>query len=176
MKKTFLLSLACALVACSGSANGGELTTTTHENGKTASKGYVITNVETGKSVKTGDWVYFYANGQKEMQGSYLEGEMHGTWQFWMSDGSQSWTDEYENGEGPVNGMFVDHHKNGQKWREGNRKSGNQEGVWTYWHDNGQKSNEGAYKSGKAEGVWTFWKKDGTVEKTQSYIDGKVVE
>ena len=53
------------LVGCSITRGGGELTITKHENGKTAKRGFVITDAVSEAHMKVGDWVYFFENGQK---------------------------------------------------------------------------------------------------------------
>jgi len=116
MKTALGLGLLCVLVGCSvphDPTGGGELAITKHENGTTASRGYVMTNLESDEPIKVGDWVYFYADGQKYKQGSYCEGLMEGVWTFW--------------------------HENGQKKGAGTYKNGKFEAVWSYWHKNGER-------------------------------------
>jgi antitoxin component YwqK of YwqJK toxin-antitoxin module len=192
MKKVLVLFLLCVLVGCSDLTGGGKLTITKYEDGKTATRGYLL-----GDQIKVGSWVYFDDSGKREKQGRYVEGQMHGEWTFWLPDGSESWTATYEHGEGPRNGMIVELHDNGQKkrdstWKNGQRegvvtswrengkkefdgtfKDGKREGVWTYWHDNGQKSEEGTYKSDEKDGAWTFWDKQGNVTKSEAYKNGE---
>ena len=55
MKKALGLSLLCLLVGCSDPTGGGKLAITKHENGKTASRGYVITNAVSDEPIKVGD-------------------------------------------------------------------------------------------------------------------------
>ena len=110
MKKALGLGLLCVLVGCSDPhdpTGGGKLTITKYDNGKTALRGYVITDAVSEAHIKVGDWVYFFEDGQKEKQGTYLEDQMHGSWQFWLPDDSESWTAEYTNGEGSKNGRFT---------------------------------------------------------------------
>ena len=114
------LGLLCVLVGCSephDPTGGGELAITKHRDGlTTASRGYVIPNTVSDEPIKVGDWVYYYKDGQKEKQGSYLEDQMHGTWTFWLPGGSESWTAEYKNGDGNKNGVQTLRWANGQKF------------------------------------------------------------
>jgi antitoxin component YwqK of YwqJK toxin-antitoxin module len=102
MKKVLGLGLLCVLVGCSephDPTGGGELAITKHEDGKTASRGYVITNAVSDEPIKVGDWVYFYEDGQKEKQGSYLEDQMEGVWTRWDDKGNVTKTETYKNGK-----------------------------------------------------------------------------
>ena len=68
------------------------------------------------------DW---YKNGQKEFEGTYLEGRKEGVFTGW--------------------------NYNGQKQFEGIYVRDEEEGVFTYWHDNGQKEFEGTYLEGRKD-------------------------
>jgi antitoxin component YwqK of YwqJK toxin-antitoxin module len=176
MEKALLVLSLLVLVGCDDPTGGGKLAITKHENGKTSSRGYVIPNTVSDEPIKVGDWVYYYKDGQKEKQGSYLEDQMHGTWTFWLPGGSESWTAEYKNGDGNKNGVQTLRHANGQKLMEGSYKEGKKEGVWTYWDRSGQKVMEGTHKAGKKEGVWTFYYEQGNVTSTEIYRNGKLVK
>ena len=169
MKKMLVLGLLCMLVGCSDSTGGGKFTIANHENGKTASRGFLLNN-----EVKVGEWIYFYEDGLTLMKrGRYVNGKMHGQWSFMMPDATSPWTAEYEHGEGPRNGFEITYHENGQKSTEGLFKNSNKEGVWTDWHDNGQKRSEGTYKDGKEEGAFTAWHDNGQKCFEGPYKDGK---
>jgi antitoxin component YwqK of YwqJK toxin-antitoxin module len=97
MKKALGLGLLYVLVGCSephDPPGGGELSITKHENGKTASRGYMLND-----HIKVGDWVYFFEKGQKEKQGSYFEDQMEGVWTWWDDKGNVTKTETWENGK-----------------------------------------------------------------------------
>lgn len=195
IKMALAIPLLFVLVGCSDRTGGGTLTTWKRGNGKTASRGYVLNDSIT----KVGDWVYFFDNGEMEKAGRYVEGQRHGTWTFWLPGGSESWTAEYRNGEGPKNG-FRTVWEDGQKWSKGTYKNGEMEGVWTFlhgngqkrsegtcknakregvwasWYDNGQKRSEGTYNNGEIAGVWTYWDKQGNVATTEVYQNGELLK
>jgi len=199
MKKALLALSLLALVGCDDPTGGGKLAITKHENGKTASRGYVITNAVSDEPIKVGDWVYYYEDGQKEKQGSYLEDQMHATWTFWLPGGSEPWTAEYKNGEGSKNGRFTltsdeirDRNIQAQKANGASEEAlgvdsqsqwphsavlfyrlGLEHGPYESVYKNGQKSEEGTYKDGKEEGVCTFWYKNGQKSAEGTYKDGK---
>lgn len=172
MKTVLGIALLSVLVACSephDPTGGGKLAIAKHENGRTASRGYMLND-----HIKVGDWVYFFEDGKKEKQGSYSEGQMQGTWTYSNRFGEKDRECTYKNGE--VEGLWtawnILHHKG-----EGTYKNGKKEGDWTFWWSGGQKKEEeGTYKNGKKEGVWTFWGSNSNVAHTQTYKNGELVK
>ena len=190
MKKALGLGLLCVLVGCSephDPTGGGKLAITKHENGKTASRGYVITNAVSDEPIKVGDWVYHYENGQKRSEGTCKNGKPEGVWTFTSKTGvaitasfaggvepDMKWTDNGWLVDGKEEGVWTYWHDNGQKKQEGTYKDGKEEGVWTIWWDtNGKKSIEGTYKDGKREGVWTSWYDNGKKLSEGTYKNGE---
>ena len=203
MKKILVALSLLALVGCDDASGGGKLAITKHENGKIASRGYIIPtagrhpNAAGIEPIKVGEWVYFYEDGQKEKQGTYLEDQMHGSWQFWLPGDSESWTSEYTNGEGSKNGRFTltsedvrDRFDQALKASgaspkqismmsqmerpqraEGFYRFGKEHGVWTHWHKNGQKASENTFRDGKEEGVSRGWHENGQ-KAYESHLDG----
>ena len=145
MKAIFTLGLLCVLVGCSDATGGGKFTIANHENGKTASRGFLLDN-----EVKVGNWIYFYDDGLTLMKrGRYVNGKMHGQWSFLMPDATSPWTAEYEHGEGLRNGFEITYHENGKKSSEGLFKNGSKAGVWTEWDDKGDVTKTDTYKNGE---------------------------
>lgn len=70
---------------------------------------------------KTGEWKYFYNNGQLEEIGSYKSGERTGEWKFY-----------YENGQLGKTGSF---------------KDDDEFGEWKYYDNNGKLTDIGSYKN-----------------------------
>ena len=195
MKKALGIALLSALVGCSDSTGGGKLTITKHDNGKTASRGYMLND-----HIKVGDWVYFFEDGKREKEGGYVEDQMHGTWTFWLPDGSESWTANYKNGEGSKNGMFAEigteirdewirdakeagvsdedisasmqrvlwGHSGTKMYRESVKH-----GPWMQLDEHGKMHSEGTYKNGKQEGVRTLWHANGQKSGEVTYKHGK---
>lgn len=85
----------------------------------------------------------FYPDGNKRMEGEYLEGSKHGTWTSWYN--------------------------NGNKWSLGNYNKGINDGQTITWHENGQKYYEGFYKNSKRAGMWKFWDEKGEFIKEIDY-------
>lgn len=150
------------LVACSephDSAIDGKLTITTHENGKTASRGYMRNAV-----IKVGHWTYWHDNEQKSEEGTFKNGEKEGDWILTSATGVAI-TVPYAAGVGPDT-KWTDH---------GWLVDGKIDGAWIHWHENGKRKQEGTYKNGRPEGVFSHWDDKGNATKTDTYKDGKLV-
>ena len=93
----------------------------------------------------TGQYVSWYADGQKAMEGTYKEGEHDGLWRTW---------DEH-----------------GQNMLDGNYKGGKKDGLWTDWLER----KEGSYKGGEKDGLWTWWDEQGNITQQITYKDGEEV-
>ena len=95
-----------------------------HENGKLRSeekfKAHEIKLKTEWESFRTGKWIYYYENGQKESEGNFLNGKQEGHYTNWYD--------------------------NGNKETEGDFKNDKKEGRWTYWYKRGQLREEFVYK------------------------------
>lgn len=107
---------------------------------------------------KEGDWVEYYANGNKRREGRYKDGKKEGKWILYHSNGNKKSEGSFRGGV--YEGYYVSYHANGNKFREG---------------DYGP--HEGKSYDGRKEGVWYQYAKDGkTVEHQVTYKHGKIVE
>lgn len=118
MKKVLGIALLSVLVGCIASAGGGKLTIAKHENGKTASTGYLLND-----NLKVGDWVYFFESGGKEKEGRYVEDQMQGAWTFWHANGRKRGEGTFKKGkpdgvwtywDGKGNFTMTETYKNGE--------------------------------------------------------------
>ncbi len=112
----------------------------------------LVTTVKTGKDEKHGPWTSWFANGQKQLEGTYDHDVQVGQFTWW--------------------------HANGQRALQGRFDNGKQDGTWTWWYANGQKSIQGEYAKGNPTGRWTWWKDDGRVVQSAdlSQSEGVVIE
>lgn len=85
---------------------------------------------------RCGRWTAWHTNGQKKLEGSYVEGQAEGRYTWW--------------------------HENGQKRAEGEYLSGKRHGSWRWWHENGRKRMEGEFEYGQATGHWQAWTEVGS--------------
>ena len=145
MKNIALLISLLFLVGCDDPTGGGKLTITKHENGKTASRGYMLND-----HIKVGDWIYFYDDGSKEKVGRYFEDQMHGAWTSWHKNGQKAAEGTYKAGE--EEGFWTYWHENGQKAAEGTYKAGQKDGVWADWMDDGTRYEDELWKNGERVG------------------------
>lgn len=111
-----------------------------------------MTLMHTGKDERHGAWNAWYANGQRQQEGTYEHDMQVGAFSWW--------------------------HSNGQKALQGNFEQGKQNGRWTWWYANGQKQIQGEYSLGNPTGRWTWWKEDGKVAQSAdlSQSEGVAIE
>ncbi|MBX3413943.1 MAG: hypothetical protein KF708_14730 [Pirellulales bacterium] len=101
----------------------------------------------TGKDQRHGPWTSWYANGQVQLEGEFVNDIESGKFTWW--------------------------YQNGQKSLEGFYKDGKQHGRWSWWHQNGQKSSQGDFLAGHQQGRWFWWQENGKVAKAADYGDGQ---
>jgi antitoxin component YwqK of YwqJK toxin-antitoxin module len=107
---------------------------------------------------KDGDWVEYFANGNKRREGKYVDGKKEGKWILYHPNGNKKSEGTFRNGL--FEGWYVAYHKNGHKFRAG---------------DYGP--HEGKSYDGRKEGVWHDYAQDGkTVRQQVTYKHGKIVE
>jgi antitoxin component YwqK of YwqJK toxin-antitoxin module len=94
------------------------------------------------RSQRTGRWTWWYANGQKELEGHYERDVPVGKFTWW--------------------------YPTGQKQREGEYAAGRQSGRWRSWHLNGLKQTEAEYGDGELIAPWTGWHSDGRIATSSS--------
>jgi len=123
------------------------------------------------KKVENGKWTQWYDNGQKSLEGEYLNGENNGKWTKWYENGQIESEGEYLNGE--INGKYTFWYGNGQKSSEAEYLNGKQNSKWTFWYYNGQKSAEGEYVNGEKNGKWTEWYSNKQKSSEGEYLNGK---
>jgi antitoxin component YwqK of YwqJK toxin-antitoxin module len=87
--------------------------------------------------------VRFHANGEKELEGTFMHDKKHGQWTQW--------------------------HSNGEKWIEENYTEGLRHGTFTVYYPSGKRNYSGSYNYGAAAGTWKFWDEKGSILKEVSY-------
>jgi antitoxin component YwqK of YwqJK toxin-antitoxin module len=112
---------------------------------------------------KTGPWVTYHLNGQKEAEGIFDQDRPQGEWRTWHRNGTLATQGSYK--EGVKVGPWVAWFANGQKEREGTFENGLPVGTTTQWYENGVKHSE-IVRLADAEVRTTHWHANG---KMQSY-------
>ncbi|MDP6433597.1 MAG: toxin-antitoxin system YwqK family antitoxin, partial [Candidatus Scalindua sp.] len=111
--------------------------------------------------------VWYYENGQKKEEGTYIYGDKDGKWTYWYENGQKERKETYKNGEKK---RWTEWYENGQKKSE---RTGWWDGKYTEWYENGQKKVEEHYKDGEEDGLWTEWDEDGNIISTKTYKNGQ---
>jgi antitoxin component YwqK of YwqJK toxin-antitoxin module len=189
----FVLLVSGAAGACSGGLerssspcpDGQELREERYDSTSISARGCVGKDSENNYR-REGRWEYFYPSGQKQAEGSYVDGFQgeegrfagfridgdgrEGPWVLWYENGQKSGEGSYRDGK--EEGPYTSWYDNGQKEAEGSYRDGKEEGLYTSWYDNGQKSEESNYRDGKLEGLSTIWWDNGQKEAEVTYRDG----
>ena len=133
------------LISCSGNKLKEEIVDKYQSGAPKKIEYYRISgsNKELAKEVR------FYENGEKSMEGEFLNGNKNGHWTTWF--------------------------ENGNKQSEGYFKDGFREGAGPVWNEDGSRLYEGYYKHNKADSIWTFYKAGGEILKKVTYKDGKKI-
>jgi len=131
---SFVLILVMTTVACEPKLE--EEIVSSWPDGKPQKVNFYQTNGEVREKVME---IRYHQNGQKEMEGGFVNGKKEGLWTAWF--------------------------ENGQKQSEGYYENDLRHGKSTVWKQNGLKYYEGQYAHGKLHGTWTFYDTDGSKNK-----------
>ena len=94
-----------------------------------------------------GEFLDHHDNGNKSVEGKFLNGKQVGVWTYFHEDGSRFRAGEYVNGH--ADGQWIIWRKDGSKWSEKKYVNGQLNGVETRWHSNGKKQSETEWDGGK---------------------------
>ena len=119
----------------------------------------------------SGEAVWYWGNGQKQVEGTYKDGERVGLHTSWHYNGQKKKERTYKDGN--QDGLSTNWYENGQKLSEGLYKDGKIDGLNTGWYENGQKRLEVSYKNGKYDGLMTEWWENGQKREEITFKDGK---
>ena len=107
---------------------------------------------------KEGEWVSYYANGNKMSEGRYHAGKKVGPWVQYHPNGNKK--SECTFVEGEYSGLYTAYHENGKRFRQGRYNEHN-----------------GAASAGTKDGVWCDYEEDGeTVRRKITYKRGSRVK
>lgn len=116
----------------------------THTNGEEARVHYFDTTSD-GKELKYE--IRYYENGQKEMEGAFLNSKRHGKWIAWYDNGV-IWSIGYYN-EGLRNGSSEVYYPNGEVRYEKHYVNDTAEGTWLFYNENGEPIGKAIYEEGE---------------------------
>ncbi|MES2386586.1 MAG: toxin-antitoxin system YwqK family antitoxin [Bacteroidota bacterium] len=128
----------------------------------------------------SGNWKYYYENGQVSSEGVLKDGKKEGDWKLWYESGKFLGEGSYSGG----NGIYKEYYENGKLKLTGQMQDGEHAGEWMYYYDdgtiegtceynNGVGNYTGYYQSGqlrmqgklingKKTGAWNMYREDGT--------------
>ena len=115
------------------------------------------------------DW---WGNGQKMVQGRFLEGERHGLQSSWyLEEGQKQAENVYDNGK-LISAVVWK--PNGEKCPHTNVLDGF--GILVAYHPSGQKQGQGRYEDGEKEGLWIYYSEEGEEDHRETYLKGRLQE
>ncbi len=145
------------------------------EPGKYRAQGRVEVTGRPGRDyyVEDGPWTYWYKNGRKEKEGSFIRGVKTGPWIYWYDDGTRMKEGSFDD-QGREEGLWKYWYPTGRPRMEGTFQAGLPDGPWTFWFDQTGPAlkMEGNFRGGKEEGFWSYRYADGRKEKEGSYREG----
>ncbi len=137
--------------------------------------------------LQTGDWTYYFDNGQVNRKVTYDDGKLNGGWEVHREDGTLAAKRSFKGGL--RDGEWITYDATGkQPLAEEHYSQGQQDGVWKTWFPNGKLKQQVSFKNGKRDGVSAQWddkgqklieaeysvnKLNGTV--TRNLADGKKI-
>lgn len=110
---------------------------------------------------RTGHWTEPDPHGGV-MVGEYLEGQRHGLWQHYSSDGRLRSEGPYDHGT--LYGTWTWYRANGVLLQRGDFDDDVKHGRWERWDAQGHPLDTGEYDHGRKAGDWTTYNPDGTVK------------
>jgi antitoxin component YwqK of YwqJK toxin-antitoxin module len=158
-----------------------------NESGKVVSKGIIN---EDGS--REGSWIYFFDDGEKKSEGTYVNNRQNGEWKFFFKDGineqignfrngvlNGTWKWFYSNGKplrnetflnGRRDGLFVEFNAMSDTIAVGSYQEGEMEGPWKFI--SGDMIESGTYNNGLKEGLWKEYYKNGVLAFEGNFISG----
>ena len=112
-----------------------------------------------------------FSNGDRKMEGYYLNGKMNGAFIEWHENGEKKSEIYYANGK--KDGNYTLWYENGKISETGNYSLDKLEGEHTKWYENGEKKSSENYSNNILNGNATYWYADGKKHKILNYLNGK---
>lgn len=133
--------------------------------------------------VKDGNAIFYDILGKKSKEGVYKSGLQNGKWTYYYENGSKLAEGTFLNGEEnnkaaednlPKNGRegkWFNYYKNGNIQRESNWLKGNLEGMIKTYFEGGKIHEEAYYKNGKLNGYYKLYSEEGKMIEEGNYIN-----
>jgi antitoxin component YwqK of YwqJK toxin-antitoxin module len=122
--------------------------------------------------VADGLYTEWYPNGQKSLEGEYVDGLKQGPWKVWYENGKLCRTENYLNGK--LDGSWKIYHDDGTLKAEETYRDNNRDGRWITYDQLGKLPiDQWDYKAGVPSGAWIHYFADGKKETEEHFVDGK---
>ncbi len=143
----------------------------------------------------SGEQIFYYENGQKQVIANYEEGLETGLWEWYYESGALMRSGEYKNGlfDGPwlnyneegvlldssnyvlgrLDGEYKSFYDNGQLSQIGKYSRDREIDEWMIFYDNGNLNATGTFTNGELSGLWKFYNHDGTPSQEIKYLDSE---
>jgi len=134
-------------------------------------------------AVMYGPFVSFYANGNKEASGTFVENQRSGQWTWWYDNaaegeeqGQTRMKGKYDRGK--QIGAWRWWHPNGNRKMEGDFLHGRKQGQWTTFYESGHRESEGMYHNNNKNEEWRYYDdaEGGKVSRVERYENGELVQ
>lgn len=133
--------------------------------------------------IKDGNAIFYDILGKKSKEGAYKSGLQNGKWTYYYDNGSKLAEGTFLNGEEknkavednvPKNGRegkWLNYYKNGNIERESNWLKGNLEGTIKTYFQGGKIHEEAYYKNGKLNGYYKLYSEEGKIIEEGNYLN-----
>lgn len=119
---------------------------------------------------RKGVFVYYFSNGNKSSEGTYIKGKREGVWKSWYKNGQLKSEGNYD---GDLRqGDFVFYHKNGSVKGEITYVDNKREGRSVFYHDNGNIAEEFTFFKGEKNGSFKYFYSSGQLKEKGNYEKG----
>lgn len=103
-----------------------------------------------GLKMRQGRFITFQENGERQLEGQYVDSRRTGPW--------------------------ISYHENGMQKDSSNYMDGQKQGISLGWHDNGQRRFMGQYDKGVQTGPWMWFYRNGSPSTKEEYVKGKLAK
>ncbi|MES2847863.1 MAG: tetratricopeptide repeat protein [Bacteroidota bacterium] len=139
-----------------------------YESGRTSAKG-----MYNEAEKKSGEWLYYYKNGQLKQKLNYKDDVEEGLTEAWYSNGNKWYAENYVAGN--VEGGAETYYYNGFLKNKIEYRAGEKNGVQKNYNSTGELYSTQSYKGDKINGEIITYYTDGKVKDRLNYVDDKAV-
>jgi antitoxin component YwqK of YwqJK toxin-antitoxin module len=154
MKKSLLLLI--ITIGLFSACQQKEIREEKYDNGQIKEQFYVIKG-KNDAFIKTGEYLYYYENGQIAEKGTYKNNKLNGAYKKWFENGILKTDFAFKDNK--VHGTYKNYNEDGILLLETNYDEGASHGKCTLFNNN-KKEIVGQYNAGKADGKWEVFENE----------------